>query len=353
MCQLDNWVHASLNGNLFKEVVYHHRLKESLKKAMLSSLSPFLTQLSRSSSVVESAVADNCRFDERAHLQRWEVFARCLPTDDYPNICWGDWAEAYTLHSQKRLTVPSTSTPDALLEINRPAWLNSLAPEQTLIRLEALEWPLAKLWNIDFTKLVELFQAPRGNADAASALGQLLKEWNGQRDNRPLFAAFLDEMEQEVDSDDWPHQLRNRLGLGHYSPGIGAQIPVALMRYSVQEVLDTQAAHKLPTACASPTALDGGMHEYFFPVPQENSYGATLNLAPGKADQLAAEIIHCRIDYQIKHLWKLGWIEKPHVLEKRDEVTQANLRNARDLHLLQLRVDSEREDFAEEMMGRS
>jgi hypothetical protein len=95
------------------------------------------------------------------------------------------------------------------------------------------------------------------------------------------------------------------------------------------------------------------MHEYFFPVPKENSFGATLHLEPGKADLLTAEIIHCRIDYQVKHLWKLGWIVKPHVLEKRDADTQTNLRSARDLHLTQLRIDSGREDFAEEMVGRS
>lgn len=319
---------------------------------MLSALSPFLNQLSRSTSVVEAAVADNCLFDERAHLQRWEAFAQCLSIDDYSNIGWDDWAGANKLHAEKRLTVPSTSAPDALLEINRPAWLNGLAPEQILIRLEALEWPL-KLWNIDFAKLVELFEAGKGNADALSTLGQLFKEWNRQRDNRPLFAAFLDEVKDEADGVDWPHQLRDRLGLGHYSPQNIEKIPVALMQYSLQEVLETQVAGNLPTACALPTALDGGMHEYFFPVPQENSFGATLHLEPGKADLLTAEIIHCRIDYKFKHLWKIGWIKKPHVLEKRDADTQTNLRNARDLHLTQLRIHSGREGFAEEMVGRS
>ena len=318
---------------------------------MLSSLTQFLTQLSRSSSVVEAAVADNCRFDERADQKRWEAFAQCLPTDDYSTISWGDWAEANKLHTEKRLTVPSTSTPDALLEINQPAWLD-LVPEQTLIRLEALEWPLT-LWNIDFAKLFALFEAHKNHADSRSTLGQLLKEWNSQRDNRPLFAAFLDEIKCEADADDWPHQLRDRLGLGHYPPEDREKIPVALMRYSLQEVLETQAAGNLPAACALPTALDGGMHEYFFPVPKENPYGATLHLKPEKADLLTAEIIHCRIDYQIKHLWNLGWIENPHVFIKRDHVTQTNLRKARDLHLMQLRIESRREDFAEEMADRS
>lgn len=155
---------------------YNIIYQTSRSKVMLSSLSPFLTQLSRSSSVVEAAVADNCRFDERANLQRWEAFAQCLPTDDYSTICWGDWSEADKLHSERRLTVPSPSIPDALLEINRPAWINGVSPDQTLIRLEALEWPLSELWDIDFAKLVYLFQAPPNNTDASSTLSQLLKE---------------------------------------------------------------------------------------------------------------------------------------------------------------------------------
>ena len=321
---------------------------------MLSTLSPFLMQLSRSSVGVEAAVADNCRFDERADIQRWEAFAADLPRSDHENLTWDDWAEADALHRQKRLTVPSTSVPDALLEINKPAWLNGLAPEQTLVRLEALEWPLAKLWNMDFDKFDALHRTAKSSPDSSAALSQLLSEWNRQRDNRPLFAAFLDEIKDELESTDWPHLMRDRLGLGHYSPNLGDKIPVALMRYSLQEVLEFQVAHKLPAACALPTTLDGGMHEYFFPVPNEHPYGATLHLAPGKSDLLTAEIIHCRIDYTVKHLWKLGWIEKPHALVDGDEATRfASLRVARDLHLMQLRIDGERDDFAEEMEGRS
>lgn len=152
---------------------------------MLSTLSPFLMQLSRSSDGVKAAVADNCRFDERADLRRWEAFASGLPSSDYENLTWDDWAEADELHRQKRLTVPSTSIPDALLEINRPAWLNGLAPEQTLVRLEALEWPLMKLWNMDFDQFDALHRAAKSTPDSSALLSQLLSDWNRQRDNRP------------------------------------------------------------------------------------------------------------------------------------------------------------------------
>ena len=78
---------------------------------------------------------------------------------------------------------------------------------------------------------------------------------------------------------DWPHALRDRLGLGHY--GGGAELPVALMRYSLADVFLAQASRQLSVACALPTVLDGGMHQFFFPVPREHPYGATVHLLFG------------------------------------------------------------------------
>ena len=50
------------------DIKYSHHSKSNIF-VMLSTLSPFLMQLSRSLNGVEAAVADNCRFDERADLQ--------------------------------------------------------------------------------------------------------------------------------------------------------------------------------------------------------------------------------------------------------------------------------------------
>ena len=95
---------------------------------------------SRSHDTVVAAVADNCRFDERASGDRWRQFDALLSdlvagrdvTD------WQDWAEANKLHLDQRCNVVSTSVPDAFLDINRNAWLNSLSDNQTLVRIEAL-----------------------------------------------------------------------------------------------------------------------------------------------------------------------------------------------------------------------
>lgn len=229
--------------------------------------------------------------------------------------------------------------------------------EQTLVRLEALEWPLLQLWDIGFEDLQACILS-RQQPDSAQTLATWLAAWNRGRDNRPAFAAFLDEIEDDAGHADWPHRLRDRLGLGSYSPRLNTRIPVAQMRYTLQEVFNAQALSKVPTACALPAALDGGMHEFFFPVPREHPYGATLNLATGQADRLTAEIIHCRIDYQPRHLWQIGWIDRPHSLTQGKEaasesVRQGRLREARDLHLLQLQIATEREDFGEDMGGRT
>ena len=60
----------------------------------------FLKRLSRSSAAVEAAVADNCRFDERAGVERWQAFETILArlAADPGAIDWPDWAEANDLN---------------------------------------------------------------------------------------------------------------------------------------------------------------------------------------------------------------------------------------------------------------
>ncbi|NCA72257.1 MAG: hypothetical protein EOM91_19735 [Sphingobacteriia bacterium] len=275
----------------------------------------FLAQLCRSPAANEAAVADNCRFDERASADRWQRFEDllCGLIADPSVIALPDWAEANRLNLERYCEVPTSTVPNAWLDINRGAWLTP-SGNQDLIRFEVLTRPLAasRLTADGLEQL--LARADQGDSDALQAAAQFFEAWNLRRDARPTFAAFLDEVKAEVEADDWPHALRDRLGLGFYGRPGGNPLPVALMRYSLGEVLAAKAGRFLHTACALPTVLDGGMHEFFFPVPQEHTFGATLHLDPEQADTLTAEILHCRIDYQREHLWKLGVIDRPHGL---------------------------------------
>ena len=104
----------------------------------------FLTHASRSGDAVVAAVADNCRFDERASADRWREFEALLPRPSAGSgsIVWADWEKAYQLHVDQRCNVAHSFVPDAFLEINREAWLETLSENQSLVRIEALNRPL-------------------------------------------------------------------------------------------------------------------------------------------------------------------------------------------------------------------
>jgi hypothetical protein len=348
-CYLD------LYSGRIKRVCYFPVLRfDSLQViAMLDSLKPFLDSINFDAAVDTAAISDNCLYDERATDLRWQAFVNYLPHNDLTKLSLADWSEANQLHADNRVRVLSTSIPDAFLEINQPAWLHDLEPRQEVIRLEALEWPLASIWNTDLRALQLLVTNAATQPEARSAVKQYFDNWNLKRDNRPAYAAFFDEVREEAEHTDWPHQLRDRLGLSHYSPEHGTRIPVALMRYPLEYVFQSKKACHGQAVCALPSVLDGGMHPYFFPVPQEHSYGSTLHLADGQADLLTAEILHHRIDYQPDHLWKLGWIERPHAFQATTDDRDSRLRSARDLHLIELRIHSKRDDFGKELVGRS
>ena len=313
----------------------------------MTTYQEFLQHHSRSRDAVVASVADNCRFDERAGTDRWQRFEEVLLSvaANRNAIVWQDWAETNQLHVERYCNVSRPSVPDAFLEINQHAWLREISANQSLVRIEALNRPLHGC-ALEPDSLDGLLQrADTGDDDAHRAVQFFFDTWNQRRDARPAFAAFYDEVRQEADDVDWPHALRDRLGLGHY--GHTGPLPVALMRYPLAEVCSAQASRQLPVACAVPTVLDGGMHEFFFSVPREHPYGATVHLAPEQADTITAEILHCRIDYQREHLWRTGLITRPR------QLTDDQLRKARDLHLLTLRNACGRADFGEPLDGRT
>jgi hypothetical protein len=211
------------------------------KKVMSPDFKPFLDKLAHSTDTVEAAVADNCRFEERASDQRWKQFEICLPHDDVDTMTRDDWAEARGLYMDKRVKVSRPSIPDTFLDINRCAWKKGMAANQDLVRFEHLASPLKGTWD-DGSTLEEklenfrdlLKRADSGkDYDAEQSVASFFELWSSLRDNRPSFAAFYDEVREECDDDDWPHALRDRLGLGHYGGHPDVLIPVALMRYSL------------------------------------------------------------------------------------------------------------------------
>lgn len=306
-----------------------------------------LQRSSRSGDLVVASAADNCRFDERTGVDRWQRFAELLASVvGAAAPTWGDWTEAYRLHLDRHCNVARPSVADAFLEVNRPAWLQEIGDNQSLVRVEDLSRALDGS-GLDLEGLRDLLRRADGkDGDAQQAVGIFFNVWNERRDARPAFAAFWDEVQEEVAAPDWPHALRDRLGLGHFGYAGGAGQPIALMRYSVLEVRAAQAKTAAGAAFSMPTVLDGGLHEFFYPVPREHQYGSTIHLAPEQAGTLTAEVLHCRIDYERRHLERVGEITLP------GGPTGHKLREARDIHLYALQYECDRADFGEPLENR-
>ena len=325
------------SGNLCGLAYYEVAVRESPHRE-------FLLQASRSRDVAIAAAADNCRFDERAGADRWATFEALLAPGGATT--WDDWAEAYRLHLEQRCNVARPAIPEAFLDANQSAWLGGLSENQSLVRVEDLSRAL-QASNLDHESLRSLLQRANEDDDASQAVLQFFRAWNERRDARPTFAAFWDEVQEELNEADWAHALRDRLGLGHYGHRGGQPQHVALMRYSVADVYTAQAEDRLGTACALPTVLDGGMHEFFFSAPRGYPFGATVHLVPDRANALTAEVVHCRIDYEHRHLCRLGEITRA------SRPDDEQLRTARDRHLYALREACNRADFGEPMAGRT
>jgi hypothetical protein len=320
-----------------------------MNKTEKMNFESFLASSRQSSEIVEAAISDNYWFDERLSQERKKGFEDIVQdcASALNTIHWDDLTCAISEYLDGNYRVPKLGIPEAFLEVNKKAWLGELDPNQTLVRLEYLRSPLKRL-GLTYDALQEIFDsAESGSQDSIRALDYFLEGWNELRDGRPSFTAFYDEVLEEADSQQWPNMLRDRLGLGHYDPTNGESLPFALMMYSYQDIIDSSKQQGLKVSSALPTALDGGMHEFFFPVPEQQTYGATLYLDSGKAEILTAEIIHCRIDYKRKHLKKLGWLDKPSTMS--DHL----LCEIRDIHLLALQENAKRSDFGELLTGRN
>ena len=87
-----------------------------------------------------------------------------------------------------------------------------------------------------------------------------------------------------------------------------------------------------------PTVLDGRFSEAFCPSPRGGLCGHVLNLNPQRG-VMRREVLHPRPCYRAAHLWRVGTVRKA--------VDRAKLPEARALHLLQLRDETGRNDYAE------
>lgn len=172
-----------------------------------------------------------------------------------------------------------------------------------------------------------------------------MAQWNAQRTQaRPLFATFLSDFGGDLAAlikRDWPHELRDRLGLTHYPSTTGKPLPVALMCYTVEEVRQARLTAARKGAVAGftrPTVLDAELSAAFIPAPLPPggaSYGYTLDLAgDGVPANFTPELLTFPIEYQPRHIKALGFISREHALQEDEALLAARNRHVRGLRQL-------------------
>lgn len=180
-------------------------------------------------------------------------------------------------------------------------------------------------------------------------LAKVCDAWNKQRDRRPAFATTEIAVDDILDAAgaDWPHTLRDNLGLGHFDPIPGSPpVPVLLLRYTVGEVMQDKKAGV--SGFAIPTMIDGRLNPFFFPTPKPNpgseaaqyEVGRVVNLAQvaNQSDyKMGLELVHSFVAYRPEHLWRMGYISRP---------ITSDLSTLRSFHLDWLRLNTDRDDFA-------
>ena len=284
------------------------------------------------SAISERAMADNMWFEERVSPVRQNRFETRIRGADKPGSLYQRHCEYFAECVKISGALPDTFQPDL-----EPATLTEQQPDeaQPIIRLENLHSALLQTGHS-----LEELQSARANRQR-EVIDRFLDDWAAIRDARPVFAAWKFQVPEEVADPDWPHRLRDRLGLAHFVPA-GGPVPVALMEYPLSAVLDAARAAQVATAVTAPTVLDTGPWEWFFPAPRDLPYGRAMPLVPAvDENQLLAEMLHVPITYRHDHLVGLGWITRP--------LAPFNLKDLRNHHLLALRLASRRYDFGEEI----
>jgi len=293
------------------------------------ALAQALVQWRQAPAHVTRAEADNLVFETRVGAVRWAYF------EDFAKDADG----AETLRRRhidyRREHVEVIDVPHTFQRAFQPAELPQYDDHQNIARVESLNRPL-QLIGWSFAELRRAFDEKNH-----AMLDKFLAQWNLSGDERPSFGGFAAELADDIEADDWPCRLRDRLGLAHYAARTGP-VPVALMIYPMRDVV--AALEDPATACAFtvPTVLDSEPWPYFFPAPARLPYGRAMPLAPiPSEDLLLAEILHCRLRYRRDHLVKIGEIVTP--------LGDLDIRALRNHHLMALRLAADDETFGEEI----
>jgi hypothetical protein len=289
---------------------------------------------------------------------RWEQAVSIERADEY-NAYAGDvtahkeWQGEHKgyLRSFVQVAKDHPRASESFMAVSSMAHLKEDLDNTYLLRLESLDRMVnsallgsaigENFWLRFFNSQKDLRKDKLSGADE-NLRSEFVDQWNELREQaRPMFATFLNDFGGDLNAfvkTDWPHTLRDRLGLTHWPSMPAKPLPVALLCYTLDEVRQARLAVTKKGAVASfsrPTVLDTEMSAAFVPAPLlvgGESYGYTLDLAnTGAPAAFTPELLTFPIDYLPKHIKALGFISRAHALQTDTAVLDARNRHVRGL----------------------
>lgn len=286
---------------------------------------------------------------------RWEQAVSVERTDEYSvyagNVAthkeWQGEHKGY-LRSFVQVAKDHPRVSESFMAVNSLAHLQEDLDNTYLLRLESLDSMVDSallgpaigeaFWLRFFNSQKDLRKPKLSDADE-KLRNEFVDQWNARRvQARPMFSTFLNDFSGDLSAfvkTDWPHILRDRLGLTHWPSTPGKPLPVALICYTLDEVREARLATTKKGAVASfsrPTVLDTEMSAAFVPAPllaKGESYGYTLDMANSEVPAaFTPELLTFPIEYQPKHIKALGFISSAHALQ-----TDAAVLDARNRHV--------------------
>lgn len=277
------------------------------------------------------ALGDNFAFEENLGSDRGADFERFVALDPGLLAAVSDYFFT-SVQGSRREHTPSTFTP-----INAPALMSSaIEPNQKIVRIEQIDDVVSR-YGLDFDAIRD---ACKASSPDASVVALLLRGLNAYPGARPAFACFRAEVAADLAEADWLPRLRERLGLGHFSPAAGETWHFVRMEYTAADVF-SQAAMAQPFAV--PTVLETRNSEFFFPAPAGVGFGHTVDLNPAALRSTVREFLHVRLTYDIRHVKQVAALTGP--------LAAIPLAAARDSHLGRLRAASGRSEYGAMMAG--
>ena len=291
----------------------------------------------------ERAVLENLRWEERVSDERFGRYTQALTGIGVSQIEDVKVAHIRYTEAYQEIDIAEPGIPDTFGSANSGNHWPHIEENLFLLRIEDANFALRDS-GVD---LAELERAVANRDD--TILARVCDVWNKRRDRRPAFATTEIAVEDLLDSigADWPHALRDNLGLGHLDPVAGLPpVPVLLLRYTVGEVMrDKQAG---VSGFAIPTVIDGRLSPFFFPTPKpklgseaaQHEVGRAVNLAQAASQseyRMGLELVHSFVAYKPEHISRIGYISRP---------LTSDLSTLRSFHLEWLRLETDRDDFA-------